>query len=78
MLIFLALTHNSLLALEAGGIEVVAKLILYYIHERAWIASNVGRNEHPLASLPVNGPINETQMQEIKDNLAALGHISTN
>ena len=32
-------THNIRLATSIGSIEVVSKLILYYIHERAWCAA---------------------------------------
>lgn len=31
------LTGKLSLAFSIGGIEVVSKMILYYIHERAWL-----------------------------------------
>ena len=37
MLISYLLTGKLDVALSIGGIEVVSKMILYYLHERAWI-----------------------------------------
>lgn len=75
MLIIFALTGKLVLALGAGAIEVVAKLILYYFHERIWCFIGVGRKNHPLSSLPVERPLNKQDMQTIKDKLKELGHI---
>ena len=37
MLISYMLTGKLDIAVSIGGIEVVSKMILYYLHERAWI-----------------------------------------
>lgn len=37
MIISYILTGKLDVALSIGGIEVVSKMILYYLHERAWI-----------------------------------------
>jgi len=37
MLISYFLTGKLDVAISIGGIEVVSKMILYYLHERAWI-----------------------------------------
>ncbi|PHR46229.1 MAG: hypothetical protein COA32_11795 [Fluviicola sp.] len=37
MVISYALTGKLDIAMSIGGIEVVSKMILYYLHERAWI-----------------------------------------
>lgn len=29
-------TGNFTIALEVGAVEVIAKLVLYYLHERGW------------------------------------------
>ncbi|MBN2637201.1 MAG: DUF2061 domain-containing protein [Prolixibacteraceae bacterium] len=34
---------NINLAVSIGGIELFTKMILYYLHERAWQRSNFGR-----------------------------------
>ena len=31
------LTGNIDIALSIGGIEVISKMALYYVHERAWV-----------------------------------------
>jgi uncharacterized membrane protein len=31
-----ALTGDTRIALQIGAIEVVAKIVVYYLHERAW------------------------------------------
>lgn len=31
-----AVTGDTRIALEIGAIEVVAKILVYYVHERAW------------------------------------------
>lgn len=37
MLISFLITGKLDIALSIGGIEVVSKMVLYYIHERTWI-----------------------------------------
>jgi len=37
MVISYALTGELDIAMSIGGIEVVSKMILYYLHERVWI-----------------------------------------
>lgn len=37
MLISYMLTGKLDVAVSIGGIEVISKMILYYLHERAWI-----------------------------------------
>ena len=36
ILIVWALTGDTQIALQIGAIEVVAKVVVYYLHERAW------------------------------------------
>ena len=36
ILIVWALTGDTQIALQIGAIEVVAKIIVYYLHERVW------------------------------------------
>lgn len=42
ILIAWAITGNITIALEIGAFEVVAKIIVYYLHERAWQQVTVG------------------------------------
>ncbi len=36
VLIVLAFTGEIELALTVGGVEVIAKLLIFYVHERTW------------------------------------------
>lgn len=46
-LLVFAFTGNFTIALEVGAFEVVAKLLLYYLHERGWSHIPWGRNVSP-------------------------------
>ncbi len=37
------ITGNLVMAVSIGSIEVVTKMFLYYLHERAWNATDFGR-----------------------------------
>ncbi len=76
MSIVFAFTRKVALSAGVGAVEVVVKLILYYLHERIWGFLGIGRKEHPLSSLPVNRPLEEKDMEEIKKKLKVLGYIS--
>jgi len=76
MLIVFAFTREIVLSVGVGAVEVVIKLILYYLHERVWGSLGFGRKEHPLSSLPVEKALEEKDVQIIKDKLKDLGYIS--
>ena len=42
-------TNDFVLSAGVGGFETIAKIILYYLHERMWNKSNFGRK---ISSLP--------------------------
>ena len=42
ILIVYFFTGNVELSLGAGGIEVVLKMVLYYLHERVWYKYDIG------------------------------------
>lgn len=37
------ITGNFVMAVSIGSIEVITKMFLYYLHERAWDRTNFGR-----------------------------------
>ena len=76
ILIVFAFTGRLALSFGVGVVEVVTKLLLYYFHERVWGLMGIGRKEHPLSSLPVEKPLEEQDMQEVKKKLEELGYIS--
>ena len=43
LLVFI-FTGNLVMALELGAIEVIAKLLFYYLHERVWNRIMWGKN----------------------------------
>ena len=73
--IVFAFTRKIALSLGVGAVEAVAKVICYYIHERMWSFVSFGRKKHPLSSLPVNRPLEEKDMEEVKKKLKELGYI---
>jgi uncharacterized membrane protein len=75
ILIVFAFTRKIVLSASVGAVEVVVKLILYYLHERIWACLGFGRKEHPLSSLPVEKVLDEKDMQIIKNKLKDLGYI---
>ncbi|HIJ51527.1 MAG TPA: DUF2061 domain-containing protein [Planctomycetes bacterium] len=68
-------TCKIILSLGVGDVEVVAKVMCYYMHERLLSFISFGKKEHLLSSLPVERPLNEQDMQTIKDKLQELGYI---
>jgi len=41
-------TGNELIGASIGGLEIITKTILYYIHERAWYKSKYGTSIHEI------------------------------
>lgn len=48
------MTGTLELALSVGGLEFVAKLVLYFLHERAWQRLPWGRNAKESPSSPLS------------------------
>jgi len=42
MLIGWLITGDFIMGLKIGGVEIVTKMILYFLHERAWYRINLG------------------------------------
>ncbi len=42
MLIAWVISGDPMVGISIGGVELFTKMILYYIHERAWYKSNFG------------------------------------
>lgn len=74
--IVFAFTRKIALSLGVGAVEAAAKVICYYIHERLWSSIGFGQKKHPLSSLPVERPLDEKDIQAIKDKLKELGYIN--
>lgn len=46
MIVAWIVTGNPLTGLKVGGFEILTKMTLYYLHERAWYRSKFGINEN--------------------------------
>lgn len=68
-------TRRIVLSIGVGLVESVAKIICYYLHERAWSFIGFGKKRHPLSSLPVSKPLTDEDMEIIKNKLKDLGYI---
>jgi uncharacterized membrane protein len=69
------LSGKILLSLGVIGVEVVAKILFYYLHERAWNLVAWGKAKHPLASIPVNKELVPEDMEKVKQQLKDLGYL---
>lgn len=43
MIVSYFITGNIVMAVSIGSVEVLTKMALYYLHERAWNKTNFGR-----------------------------------
>jgi adenylylsulfate kinase len=46
-LVFFALTGKASLSLGAGGLDMIAKIGVYFLHERIWDRIGFGREKRP-------------------------------
>lgn len=75
MTIVYIFTKEIILSLGVGLSEVVAKITLYYIHERIWNKISWGKKSHPLSSLKIKRKVEPEDMEKIKDYLRELGYL---
>ena len=68
-------TGRLALALEVGLLEVILKLLFYYLHERTWEHIGWGQHEHPLAGFPVKRQLRPEDKKIIKHRLEDLGYL---
>jgi len=68
-------TRRLTLAVEIGAVEVVAKLLFYYGHERIWNWISWGKLRHPLDQLAVSRELEPEHLDEIKTRLEELGYL---
>ncbi len=47
MVVSFIVTGNPTAAVSIGLVEVVTKIALYYVHERAWNKINFGKKQEP-------------------------------
>jgi uncharacterized membrane protein len=69
-------TGKVVLSLSIASVEAIAKICCYYVHERLWSFISFGKGKHPLSSIPIDRPLEEKDMEEIKKKLKELGYLS--
>ncbi len=75
MTIVYIFTKEIGLSLGVGVLEVISKMILYYLHERGWGKATWGRVQHPLSQIPVKGKLKPKDMSIIQNKLKELGYV---
>jgi adenylylsulfate kinase len=75
VLVVFIFTRQLTLAVEVGAVEVVAKLLFYYLHERTWTLVIWGKPQHPLAGLTVTRELEPEHLEEIRTRLHDLGYL---
>lgn len=53
MVLAWVISGDPLIGLKVGLVEVVTKMLLYYLHEKAWYKSNFGLNYRKSSSKPI-------------------------
>ena len=51
------------------------RVVLYYLHERAWERINWGRIKHPLSVLPVRKALSPEDLNIVRNQLEKLGYL---
>lgn len=75
MTIVYLFTREEAITLGIGMSDVVAKIIFYYVHERAWHKVSWGRKKHPLADIPVTRELDPEDREKIEQQLKNLGYM---
>ena len=75
MVVVYIFTRRLTLAMQVGGVEVVAKLLFYYAHERVWGWVGWGKLKHPLEALAVSRELEPEHLEEIRARLEDLGYL---
>ncbi len=75
MTIVYLFTGELKLAAEIGLVEVIAKLLFYYGHERFWNWVSWGRDRHPLSRINLNiNAVSDEDLVLIEKKLGELGY----
>ncbi|TEU14121.1 MAG: DUF2061 domain-containing protein [Anaerolineales bacterium] len=58
------------------AIYTALQVVTYFTHERLWTRIAWGRKQHPLADIPVDGPLDPSDLKVVEEQLRALGYMS--
>lgn len=68
-------TGKLALAAQVGVLEMLLKILAYYLHERAWGRVSWGRPKHPLEDLPVTRELSPEDREILERHLQDLGYL---
>jgi uncharacterized membrane protein len=77
-LLIFSFTGKLLLAVGLGVLDSVVKLLVFFLHERMWMAIPFGRIKHPLEEIPVRKTLTDEDKQAIKSKLDEMGYLGEN
>jgi len=70
-----AFTGRLGLAAQVGVLEMLLKILAYYLHERMWGRVSWGRPKHPLEDLPVTRELAPEDRALLEQHLRELGYL---
>ncbi|MCP4216948.1 MAG: DUF2061 domain-containing protein [bacterium] len=69
------LTGKTDLALKMGALDLVLKLVVYFLHERLWGVIRLGKKLHPLEDIKLTRELEDQDKEIIKGKLEELGYL---
>ncbi len=75
MAIVFVFTGKLNLTIEVGVVEVISKLLFFYLHELLWGKISWGTPKHPLSDLIVKSEISPKDKEIIAEKLKELGYL---
>ena len=70
-----AFTGRLSLAAQVGLLEMLLKILAYYLHERIWGQISWGRPKHPLEDLPITRELTPKDRAILEQHLRELGYL---
>ena len=75
MFIVLIFTKELKLTLGVGFFDLIAKMVVYYLHERVWDKIKWGKVKHPLEQIAVKKELEPQDLEKVKEQLKDMGYI---
>ncbi len=71
-------TEKLLLAVGLGVLDSTVKILVFFLHERMWMAIPFGRIKHPLEEIQVKKPLTQEDKKVIESQLKNMGYLGEN
>lgn len=71
-------TDKLLLAVGLGVLDSTVKILVFFLHERLWMAIPFGRIKHPLEEIQVKKPLTQEDKKVIESQLKNMGYLGEN